>query len=488
MTCAVCGHENSQGARFCEECGTRFQEVADVSHLPETLGGGRYGVERFLGEGARKRVYLARDARLDRDVAVAVVKTEGLDEAGRHRIDREARATARLGDHAHIVTVFDVIEDAGGPQIVSEYVAGGTLAERLLDESEHRLPVGEAIEIAAQLATALEHAHSLGVVHRDVKPANVWLSADGGSRLGDFGLAAVTDASRVTSEGMVVGTVAYLAPEQATGRPLDACADLYSLGAVLYEMVAGRPPFLGEDAVSVISQHLSTAPVVPSWHNAAVPPGLDRLVLQLLAKDPGDRPQAAAEVAAMLRELVLRPPPALPESDHPALATDARRFVGRGEELGALRRASDVALGGESWLVLVVGEPGIGKTRLVEEAAVYARVHGAQVWWGRCYEGEVGAPFLPFVEALRSYVRGRSDDELREELGSGAPEIATLVSEIRQRLGDLPELPPLEGDAERMRLFDGVATFLANASRSTPIVVVLDDLHWADKPSLLLSR
>ena len=485
MTCAVCRHENRNGARFCEQCGTRLEEGTGVLLLPETLGGGRYRVERFLGEGARKRVYLARDARLDRDVAVAVVKTGGLDEAGRHRIDREARATARLGDHAHIVTVFDVIEDDGGPQIVSEYVAGGTLAERLLEEPEHRLPVGEAIEIATQLATALEHAHAMGIVHRDIKPANVWLAADGSARLGDFGLAAVTDASRLTSEGMVVGTVAYLAPEQATGRAPDPRADLYSLGAVLYEVLAGRPPFLGDDAVSVMSQHLSTTPVAPSWHNAAVPRGLDSLVLQLLAKDPDDRPQSAAELVTRLRELELGPPPP-PESQPPALTADWRRFVGRAEELDALRRACDAAFGGDSRLVVVVGEPGIGKTRLVEEAAVYATVRGAQVWWGHCYEGDIGVPFLPFVEALRGYARSRSDDELREQLGASAPEIATLVSEIRQRLGDLPEPPPLEGDAERMRLFDGVATFLANASRTTPVVIVLDDLHWADKPSLLL--
>ncbi len=167
-------------------------------------------------------------------------------------------------------------------------------------------------------------------------------------------------------------------------------------------------------------------------------------------------------------------------------AGDWRRFVGRTEELAVARAACDEALSGRSRLVLVVGEPGIGKTRLVEEVAAYASLRGAQVCWGHCYEGEVGVAHLPFVEAFRSYVRSRSDEQLGTELATGGPEVATLVSELRQRFPDLPPSPPLEGDAERLRLFDGIATFLAHASRADPIVLILDDLHWADKPTLLL--
>ena len=246
-------------------------------------------------------------------------------------------------------------------------------------------------------------------MHRDLKPANVWLAADGAALLGDFGLAVETARSRLTSEGMVVGTVAYLAPEQAVGRAPDARSDLYALGALLYELLCGRPPFLGDDAVSVISQHLNTAPVAPSWHNAAVPPTVEALVMGLLAKDPSARPQPAATVAAELRRL---------RDDHPiAEAVEATaaptevarvgafgRFVGRAEELESLKNLFDEMLGGRSRLVMVVGEPGIGKTRLVEELGVYAAVRGAQVCWGHCYEGELGVPYLPFVEALRAYV------------------------------------------------------------------------------------
>jgi len=455
------------------------------------LGGGRYRVDRLLGEGTRKRVYLARDERLDRDVAVAVIKTEGLDEAGRHRIDREARAMARLGDHPNIVTVFDVVEEAGDPQIIAQYMAGGTLGERLAREESGRLAVGEVLRLGEELALALDHAHGLGIVHRDVKPANVWLTAEGTAKLGDFGLASMIDQSRLTTEGMVVGTVAYLSPEQAVGRAPDARADLYSLGVVLYELLTGRPPFLGDDAVAVIAQHLNTAPVATTWHTPGVPAALDALVLRLLAKDPAARSASAGDVVAELRRLrdvSLEPAAATEITGESGLlaAGDWRRFVGRSDELAVARAACDEALAGRSRLVLVVGEPGIGKTRLVEEVAAYASLRGAQVCWGHSYEGEVGVAYLPFVEAFRSYVRSRSDEQLETELGTGGPEVATLVSEVRQRVSDLPPSPTLEGDAERLRLFDGIAMFLAHASRADPIVLVLDDLHWADKPTLLL--
>jgi predicted ATPase/class 3 adenylate cyclase len=293
---------------------------------------------------------------------------------------------------------------------------------------------------------------------------------------------------------MLVGTVAYMPPEQAMGRTPDARSDLYALGAMLYEMVAGRPPFLGDDAVTVISQHVSTPPVAPSWHNPQVPPALEALIQRLLAKDPTARPQRAGDVVEALRRIENAPAEtaAPPPATGPAADTRRRaawgRFVGRRQELDQLKEALEDALGGRSSLAMLVGEPGIGKTRLAEEFTVYARLRGAQVLAGRSYEGAVEVAYFPFVEAFRQYVRARPDADLRRELGEGAPDVANLVSEIRQRFPDLPASPPLQGDAERLRLFGSVTEFLRAATTAGPLVLHLDDLHWADTPSLLLLR
>ena len=238
---------------------------------PSSFANGRYVTEQFLGEGGKKRVFLARDELLDREVAFALIKTEGLDDAARTRISREAQAMGRLGSHPHIVTVFDLGEHDGQPFMVTELMGGGDVEGVVEDAPEHKLPLEQAIRIAVETCRGLEFAHSRGIVHRDLKPGNVWLTEDGTAKIGDFGLAVATDRSRLTQEGMMVGTVNYMPPEQAMGGETTAQADLYSLGAMLYEMVAGRLPFLGDDSVAIIGQHINTPPVAPTWHRADCP-------------------------------------------------------------------------------------------------------------------------------------------------------------------------------------------------------------------------
>jgi len=192
VVCSGCGTELPPTARFCHECGQRTGEqsstlpAADSSPTaPLSLAGGRYEIERLIGEGARKRVHLARDTRLHRPVALMLIKAEGLDEAGRTRVGREAQAMARLGDHPNIGTVHDIGDEEGQLYIVAEYMAGGDLEQRLQQSGEaRRLPVPECVRVAGELCSALEHAHSHGVVHRDVKPGNIWFGADGSVKLG----------------------------------------------------------------------------------------------------------------------------------------------------------------------------------------------------------------------------------------------------------------------------------------------------------------
>jgi class 3 adenylate cyclase len=454
------------------------------------VGGGRYRVERFLGEGARKRVYLAHDTRLASDVAVALIKTEGLDEEGRTRVRREAQAMGRLRDHPNIVAVFDIAEDDGDPYIVSQLMEGGAVDSLLAATEGRRFPIEQASRIARDMCLALEHAHQNRIIHRDLKPGNVWLAADGTARLGDFGLAVALDHSRLTQEGALVGTVAFIAPEQAVGTEPDARRDHYTQGAKLYEMVAGRPPIQGDDAVTVVSQHINTPPVSPAWHNAEIPPALDKLILSLLEKDPSRRPPTAAATADAL-DRIAKDAQAPAEAAAPVATVPGvpwGRFVGRQAELDELKLHLEGALSGQGSLCMLVGEPGIGKSRLAEEFSVYARLRGAQVLRGCSFEGAVEMPYFPFVEAFRQYVGGLADDVLQSELGPGAPDVAGLVSEIRQRLPSLPQPAALEGEAERARLFDSVTSFVRNAAAASPIVIILDDLHWSDKPTLLMLR
>ena len=457
---------------------------------PTSFAAGRYQVKRFLGEGGKKRVYLAHDSTLDREVAFALIKTEGLDDTSRTRIQREAQAMGRLGSHPHIVTVFDLGEEQDQPYMVTELMGGGDVEGLIEEADDHRLPLEQAIGIAAETCRGLDFAHGRGIVHRDLKPGNVWLTEDGTAKIGDFGLAVALDRSRLTTEGMMVGTVSYMPPEQAMGGDVTPRSDLYSLGAMLYQMVTGRPPFLGDDSVSIIGQHINTPPVSPTWHNGECPRPLEALIMRLLAKDPSERPESATDVLSALDAIDLTT-----SVEQPATALDAAQaldslaggvFVGRQREMGDLKAALEDALSGRGRLVTLVGEPGIGKTRTAQELATYAGLRGAQVLWGRSYE-EQGVPaYWPWVQAIRSYVRERDPEQLRSEMGAGAADIAEVVSDVRERLADLQPAPELEPEQARFRLFDSIAAFLKTASQRQPLVLVLDDLHWADQPSLML--
>jgi class 3 adenylate cyclase len=501
MRCPACGNENREGARFCDSCGEDLHESsarADQPQqapkgslpggAPESVSDGRYRIRDFLGQGGRKHVYLADDVRDKTEVAVALFDTEGVAAAVQARARREAEAMRKLGDHPHVVQVHDSGEEDGNPFIISEYMPGGDVEALLAAEGGH-LEVDRAVAIASDVTRALEHAHSRGIVHRDLKPANVWLDDDGHARLGDFGLATTEGRARV-SGGTLVGTVAYLPPEQALGEAAGPESDLYSLGALLHEMLTGRPPFSGDDAVSIISQHLHADPIPPSRKNPEVPEALDRVVLSLLAKQGDQRPAGATEARELLEASLSGENGdggGEARADNPLDRLAGGVFVGREGELQQLRESVDGALGGSGCLLLLVGEPGIGKTRTAEEVATYAQVSGARVYWGRCREDEGAPAYWPWVQAIRGYVRDADPVALAWQMGGGAREIARLVPEVAERLDIEPADAP-ESEEARFRLFDAVTSFLVAAARDRPMVLVLDDLHWADEPSLLLLR
>jgi len=262
---------------------------------------GRYAVEHELGRGGMAVVYLGRDLRLDRRVAIKVFEAEGRGGQVTERFLREIRIAAQL-QHPNILAVFESGEAEGLVYYIMPYVAGQSLRERL--EKEGPLPVADAVRIAREVAEALDHAHQAGIVHRDIKPDNILL-ASGVAVVMDFGIArALQEAGggKLTDTGLAIGTPTYMSPEQATASPLvDGRADIYALGCVLYEMLAGAPPFSGPTAQAVMARHSADA-VPPLSTVREVPPALEAAVVKALAKAPADRWPTGKAFAEALEE------------------------------------------------------------------------------------------------------------------------------------------------------------------------------------------
>ena len=259
--------------------------------------GGRYVLGEMLGTGGMATVWRARDEVLGREVAVKVLSPQYAADPGfLARFEREARHVAGLS-HPRLVTVFDSGIDGGTAFIVMELVAGQTLRQ-VLDQTG-TLPAGQAVTIAAAVCEALEVAHAAGLVHRDIKPANIAL-AGGEVKVLDFGIARADGSAGGTRTQGVLGTAAYLSPEQASGRQAGPQADLYALGCVLYEMLTGTPPFSADSAVGLAYRHVHEEPGPPSARRPGLPPQVDRITGRLLAKDPAARPSGAAAARAAL--------------------------------------------------------------------------------------------------------------------------------------------------------------------------------------------
>jgi serine/threonine-protein kinase len=255
--------------------------------------GGRYRIEGRLGAGGMAEVFRGFDTVLNRQVAIKILAPQyARDASFVDRFRREAQAAARL-NHPNVVAVYDSGSDDGTHFIVMEFVEGRTLADFLAKGG--KLAPAKATEIAERIADALQAAHTQGVIHRDVKSANVMVTREGTVKVMDFGIARMAEGDNVTQTAAVLGTASYLSPEQAQGRPVDARSDIYSLGVVLYEMLTGGVPFVGDTAVAVAYKHVQENPPLPSTKNPEVTPALDAVVMRAMAKNPANRYPTAEE-------------------------------------------------------------------------------------------------------------------------------------------------------------------------------------------------
>jgi serine/threonine-protein kinase len=351
---------------------------------------GRYEILAEVAQGAMGVVYKARDPLIDRLVAI---KTVGLGlsnaetEAYERRFFREAKSAGRL-NHPNVVTIHDVGKSGDTAYIAMEFLDGRSLREIL--DSGVVLPPERIADIVAQVAEGLAYAHRHQVVHRDVKPANIMVLENGAVKITDFGIALLPTGTR-TLAGNVFGSPRYTSPEQVMGRTVDGRSDIFSLGAVLYEMLTGLPPFSGADLNSILTQVLHDPTPAPSSHNRALPRAFDHIVAKALAKDPGDRYQDAQDMATDLRnfsgvELTSSAPGPLPPLEHPTIAGPAPSLA----EYVPAAEASP--LGAVAAPMAVVPQPsGLSRQSWMLVGAA-ALVLAAAAWWGLSAQQRSRAP------------------------------------------------------------------------------------------------
>ncbi len=305
MFCPECGTWNRGGAASCLRCVAVLPEVHARPDAPDALitalrqaTGNRYRVLRRIGSGGMADVYLVEQETLGRPLVLKVMHAHlARDEEMRERFRREAEAAARLV-HPLICVPFDYGEVGEVVYLIMPHLGGGGLAEQL--SRGRTLPPERVAEVGAQVATALDHAHRHGVVHRDVKPDNILFDEDGNAYLTDFGIATAQFHARLTASGRAMGTPHYMAPEQAMGRTLDGRADLYAVGVLMYECLVGFPPFDAADAFAVGYKQVHEAPVPVAEVNSGIPVALAGIVMRCLEKSPDARWQRGADLAAAL--------------------------------------------------------------------------------------------------------------------------------------------------------------------------------------------
>jgi adenylate cyclase len=457
----------------------------------------RYEIVEIIGRGGMGEVCLADDVMLDRKVALKFV-TAPREKDGLEQLLGEARAAAAL-DHPFICSIYEVTTHDRRPCIAMEYVRGESLERRI---RRGPLPLGEAIRVAEEIAEALDAAHKRFVVHRDLKPANVMLTEDEHIKVMDFGLAtrlprtdAVDRAATVTiamTEDVVRGTPAYMAPEQIHGAPADRRSDIFAFGILLYEVVSGTNPFNRGGINATLAAILGEPVATLHDRLPAIPPALDALLARLLAKDPAARHQSFGDVRSDLRRLsvdmssaaTLAPAAIVERSASDRGAT----LIGRDAERAQLLQSIHQTRSGRGSLILLLGEAGIGKTRLAEEALAAARRLGCQTLVGRCYEQEDTPALIPYIEVLEEASRLMPAPVFRQAIGTSAPELAKLMPELHRLFPDMAaplELPP---QLQQRFLFTNVREFLTRSGRSMPLVIFIDDLQWADESTIQLTQ
>jgi tetratricopeptide (TPR) repeat protein/predicted Ser/Thr protein kinase len=463
-----------------------------------------YHILEKLGIGGMGVVYKAEDIRLRRFVALKFLPEEqSKDRETLKRFEGEARAASAL-NHPNICTVYEIDEHAGQPFIAMEFLDGQTLHSLLADRP---LELARALQIAIEVADAVSAAHAEGIIHRDLKPANIFITRRGQAKVLDFGLAKMethlvldeaTEGGSIgplTRAGVILGTIAYMSPEQTRGEPLDARSDVFSLGVVFYELFTTQHPFRARSTLALMHEIATSSPPLIGTFRPDLPPELDLIIQRALAKDKLRRYSSASELSVALRGIFGS---TVSSSSgfgmHSVAAEDtpeSEALFGREEQISRLEELLRQAAAGSGKVIFVTGEPGIGKTALAD--AFLARADrnfpGLLMSRGRCVEQYgPGEAYLPFLNALGALLSHPGRERVAVVLRSFAPTWSLQFPAASGSSGALEQLQRETIGASKERMLREMGDALQALASVSPVVLLLEDLHWADPSSIDLLR
>ena len=463
-----------------------------------------YRIINKVGEGGMGQVYRAEDTKLGRYVALKLLAPDATrDHIAKRRLLAEAQSASVL-NHPNIVTIYAIEEADGVDFIVMEFVEGETLTSRLALNGA--LPLTSLLDIGVQIADALEEAHSAGLIHRDIKPGNILITPKGVAKVTDFGLAkmvrlnteeidreALTLAANLTGPGIVLGTAAYMSPEQTRGEQLDLRSEIFSLGSLLYEAATRTRAFTGPSVLAIMHGIAAVDPAPPSKLRPELPREFDLIIERALAKDKTHRYSSAREMADALRSLrtsitgTWSGIPIVYDTD--LIDRSAPQFVGRESEIRKLEGLLQQAIEGTGRIVFITGEPGIGKTSLSDEFLRRSRKQQLLISRGRCVEQYgTGEAYLPFLDAMGELLQAPGRERIAAVMRTYAPTWCMELPTAFASSGSLEKLQQETIGATKERMMREMGDALGMLAAASPVVLLLEDLHWADPSSVDLLR